>query len=78
MSLSANEKTTIIEKHGQNSKDTGSVEVQIAILTSDINKLTEHFKVHAKDIHSKRGLIHKVNLRRSLLQYLKRKNINKD
>lgn len=74
MSLSASEKTTIVEKYGQNAKDTGSVEVQIALLTSDINKLTEHFKTHSKDIHSRRGLIRKVNLRRSLLQYLKKVN----
>ena len=74
MSLSAAEKTTIIEKYGQNAKDTGSVEVQIALLTSDIEKLTGHFKTHPKDIHSRRGLIRKVNLRRNLLQYLREKN----
>lgn len=77
MSLSITEKANIIEKFGQSDRDTGSVEVQIALLTESINKLTEHFKTHSKDIHSRRGLIRQVNQRRSLLQYLKNKNMQR-
>jgi len=77
MSLSGIEKAKIVEEFGQRVGNTGSVEVQVALLTTNINKLTEHFKVHAKDIHSRRGLIRKVNLRRSLLQYLKRKDLQR-
>jgi small subunit ribosomal protein S15 len=72
MSLSTAEKVTLIEKYGQSKQDSGSVEVQVALLTTDISKLTEHFKTHPKDFHSRKGLIRKVNLRRSLLQYLRR------
>ena len=72
MSLSAAEKAKLVTNYGSSSTDTGSVEVQIALLTTDINKLTEHFKLHVKDFHSKQGLIRKVNLRRKLLAYLKR------
>lgn len=71
MSLSSAEKAKIIEEYGLAEGDTGSPEVQIALLTTDINQLTEHFKSHAKDHHSRRGLIRKVNLRRKLLDYLK-------
>jgi small subunit ribosomal protein S15 len=71
MSLSAAEKAKIVKEYGFSETDTGSVEVQVALLTTDINKLTEHFKIHAKDFHSRRGLIRKVNLRRKLLGYLK-------
>lgn len=71
MSLSAAEKAKVVVEYGQSESDTGSSEVQIALLTTDINKLTEHFKTHQKDHHSRRGLIRKVNLRRKLLQYLK-------
>jgi small subunit ribosomal protein S15 len=71
MSLSASEKMKVIKEFGQNEQDTGSPEVQVALLTIDINKLTEHFKSHGKDHHSRRGLIRKVNLRRKLLSYLK-------
>jgi small subunit ribosomal protein S15 len=74
MSLSNTEKAKIVQEFGHASTDTGSIEVQVALLTNDINKLTEHFKTHSKDIHSRRGLIRKVNLRRSLLQYLKKKD----
>jgi small subunit ribosomal protein S15 len=77
MSLSITEKVGIIDKFGQSDRDTGSVEVQIALLTASINKLTEHFKTHSKDIHSRRGLIRQVNQRRSLLQYLKNKNMQR-
>lgn len=71
MSLSATEKLKIVSEFGLKEGDTGSSEVQIALLTADINKLTEHFKSHQKDHHSRRGLIRKVNLRRKLLSYLK-------
>lgn len=74
MSLSAAEKAKIVTDFGSTNTDTGSVEVQVALLTTDINKLTEHFKVHAKDVHSRRGLIRKVNLRRKLLSYIKLKD----
>ena len=74
MSLSVDEKKTIIKEFGQKAKDTGSPEVQIAILTKDIEKLTGHFKSHAKDNHSRQGLIRKVSLRRKLLAYLKNKD----
>jgi len=77
MSLSNVEKVKIISDFGSNEGDTGSTEVQIALLTNDINKLTGHFKTHKKDLHSRRGLIRKVNLRRTLLQYLKRKSMSR-
>ena len=71
MSLSVAEKAKIIQEFGSSNSDTGSVEVQVALLTADINKLTQHFNVHSKDFHSRQGLIRKVNLRRKLLAYLK-------
>ncbi len=71
MSLSFAEKAQIVKDYGLAEGDTGSPEVQIALLTNDISQLTEHFKSHAKDHHSRRGLIRKVNLRRSMLNYLK-------
>ncbi|MCL5260452.1 MAG: 30S ribosomal protein S15 [Gammaproteobacteria bacterium] len=74
MSLHTSEKLKVIKDFARGEADTGSPEVQIALLTTDINKLTEHFKTHANDIHSRRGLIRKVNLRRKLLTYLKKKN----
>lgn len=77
MSLAVAEKAKIIKEFGSSERDTGSVEVQIALLTADINQLTEHFKIHAKDHHSRRGLIRKVNLRRSLFAYLKRINMSR-
>lgn len=70
-------KQEIIEKFGANAKDTGSAEVQIAILTEEINTLTEHLKVHAHDYHSRRGLLKKVGQRRSLLNYLLRKDVTR-
>ena len=76
MSLNVTEKANIIAEYKQAENDTGSPEVQIALLTADINKLTGHFKLHSKDIHSRRGLIRKVNLRRPLLNYLKSTNFN--
>ena len=75
MSLSTASKAKVIEEYGSAKGDTGSPEVQIALLTTAINQLTEHFKSHVKDHHSRRGLIRKVNLRRKLLAYLKEKDI---
>lgn len=74
MSLSAALKASVVREYGSSEGDTGSPEVQIALLTKDINQLTGHFKSHAKDHHSRRGLIRKVNLRRKLLDYLKEKD----
>jgi small subunit ribosomal protein S15 len=74
MSITAERKQALIKEHGRDGTDTGSPEVQIAILTDRINTLTEHFKTHAKDNHSRRGLLMMVNKRRSLLDYLKRKD----
>lgn len=71
------QKGEVIEKYKRHGTDTGSPEVQIAILTGRINHLTEHFKVHKKDHHSRRGLLKLVGQRRSLLDYLKRKNLEK-
>ena len=70
MALTKEKKAELIKKFGKNESDTGSVEVQIAILTEEINSLTEHFKVHKQDNHSKRGLLRKVGQRKSLLNYL--------
>ncbi|WP_448582614.1 30S ribosomal protein S15 [Thermaurantiacus sp.] len=72
MSITAERKQALIADNARGSNDTGSPEVQVAILTERINNLTEHFKVHAKDNHSRRGLLMLVNKRRSLLDYLKR------
>lgn len=77
MSLSIEEKVKIVSEFGSNANDTGTTEVQIALLTHDILKLTQHFKTHKKDNHSRRGLMRKVNLRRSLLKYLKQKDKNR-
>lgn len=77
MSLSFEEKAKIVTEYGFSEADTGSAEVQVALLTTDINQLTEHFKIHKKDNHSRRGLIRKVNLRRKLLKYLKAKDITR-
>ena len=70
MALSKIEKESIVKKYARTEGDTGSPEVQIAILTKEINDLTEHLKVHAHDYHSRRGLLKKVGRRRSLLNYL--------
>ena len=75
MALEPNQKKEIIEKHKTHDKDTGSPEVQIALLTERINYLTNHFKTHKKDHHSRHGLLKIVNQRRRLLNYLKRNNI---
>jgi small subunit ribosomal protein S15 len=72
-----NQKHDIIEKYKTHDKDTGSPEVQIALLSGRINHLTEHFKVHAKDFHSRRGLLKLVGQRRRLLDYLKKKDLER-
>ena len=74
MSVTAERKQEIIKDNAQAKGDTGSPEVQVAILTERIVNLTEHFKTHAKDNHSRRGLLMLVNKRRSLLDYLRRKD----
>jgi len=74
MSVTAERKQKIIKDNAQSTGDTGSPEVQVAILTERITNLTEHFKTHAKDNHSRRGLLMLVNKRRSLLDYLKRED----
>lgn len=71
MAVSKERKAELVKKFGKNAKDCGSTEVQIAILTEEINELTEHLKEHIHDYHSKRGLLMKVGKRRSLLTYLK-------
>lgn len=70
MALTKEKKAKIVKKFGKDQNDTGSIEVQIAILTEEINSLTDHFKEHKHDHHSKRGLLKKVGQRRSLLNYL--------
>jgi small subunit ribosomal protein S15 len=77
MPLSPARKKDIIEKHRAHEKDTGSPEVQIALLTERITHLTEHFKVHGKDHHSRRGLLKLVGKRRRLLDYLKVKQLDR-
>ncbi len=74
MSITAERKEALIKDHRRASDDTGSPEVQVAILTERINNLTQHFKSHAKDNHSRRGLLMMVNKRRSLLDYLRRED----
>ena len=71
MALSAAEKAGIVKDYQRDASDTGSSEVQVALLTANINKLQEHFGDHKKDHHSRRGLIRMVNQRRKLLDYLK-------
>lgn len=74
--MSTIEKSQIVAKFQRAAGDTGSPEVQIALLTARINGLTEHFKVNVKDHHSRRGLLKMVSRRRKLLDYLKRTNLN--
>ena len=74
MSITPDVKEQLIKDYATKAGDTGSPEVQVAILTDRINTLTEHFKAHHKDNHSRRGLLMMVNKRRSLLDYLKRKD----
>jgi small subunit ribosomal protein S15 len=77
MSITQERKEALIKEHGRESGDTGSPEVQVAILTERITNLTEHFKTHGKDNHSRRGLLLMVNKRRSLLDYLKKKDASR-
>jgi len=72
MTITAERKDTLIKEHARAEGDTGSPEVQVAILTERIRNLTEHFKGHAKDNHSRRGLLMMLNKRRSLLDYLRK------
>jgi small subunit ribosomal protein S15 len=74
MSITAERRTALIGEYKTGTEDTGSPEVQVAILSERINNLTEHLKVHAKDFHSRRGLLMLVGRRRRLLDYVKRKN----
>lgn len=76
MAVTKERKAELVKLYGKNEQDTGATEVQIAILTDEINDLTEHLKVHIHDYHSKRGLIMKVGKRRSLLDYLKSNDID--
>jgi len=75
MAISKERKAELVKTFGKNEKDSGATEVQIAILTEEINNLTEHLKVHIHDFHSKRGLQMMVGKRRSLLDYLKANDI---
>mgnify|MGYP001348811671 FL=1 len=77
MALSVEEKAQIVSEYQQAAGDTGSPEVQVALLTANINKLQEHFKTNKKDHHSRRGLIRMVNQRRKLLDYLKSKDLSR-
>ena len=77
MALSKEKKAELVKKYGANESDTGSIEVQIAILTEEINALTEHFKQHKQDNHAKRGLLHKVGQRKSLLNYLVKNDVTR-
>jgi small subunit ribosomal protein S15 len=77
MALSVDEKAEIIRDFALAEGDTGSPEVQVALLTNNINHLQEHFKEHNHDHHSRRGLIRMVNTRRKLLDYLKRKDLTR-
>lgn len=72
MTITAERKTALVAEYATKKGDTGSPEVQVALLTERINNLTEHFKTHKKDVHSRRGLLMMVSKRRSLLDYLKK------
>jgi small subunit ribosomal protein S15 len=74
MSMSAEDKKSIVEQYQRGPNDTGSPEVQVALLTARINQLTEHFSTHKQDHHSRQGLVRMVNSRRKLLDYLKGKD----
>lgn len=77
MALTKEKKEEIVKKYARGEKDTGSVEVQVAILTEEINTLTQHLKEHKHDHHSRRGLLKKVGQRRSLLNYLFKKDVTR-
>ena len=75
--LSKEEKQKIMKEYARSEGDTGSVEVQVAVLTAEINRLTEHLKVHKKDYHSNRGLMKMVGRRRRFLAYLREEDVNR-
>ena len=75
MALTKEQKETIVKKYARSKNDTGSIEVQVALLTEEINILTEHLKVHIHDYHSKLGLMKMIGKRRSLLNYLKKEDV---
>jgi small subunit ribosomal protein S15 len=77
MTLTGEAKRDIVEQYGRDSGDTGSTEVQVALLTARINELTEHLRMHRKDHHSRRGLLMLVGKRRRLLRYLQRRDIDR-
>lgn len=77
MALTKEQKDAIVKQYARNEKDTGSAEVQIAILTEEIKELTDHLKVHTHDYHSRRGLLKKVGQRRSMLNYLAKKDVQR-
>ena len=77
MSITPEKKRDLIDDYRKHETDTGSPEVQIALLTERITNLTEHFKIHKKDHHSRRGLLKLVGQRRRLLNYIKRKDVNR-
>jgi small subunit ribosomal protein S15 len=77
MSITSDRKQELIKEYATNSGDTGSPEVQVAVLTERIRNLTEHFKTHGKDNHSRRGLLKMVSQRRRLLDYVKSKNVSR-
>lgn len=77
MTMSAAQKQAIVEEYGQGPNDTGSTDVQVALLTARITELTEHFKEHKQDHHSRQGLVRMVNSRRKLLDYLKSKDVER-
>ena len=76
MALTKEQKTEIVKKYGKDAKDTGSVQVQVALLTAEINELNVHFETHIHDFHSKRGLMKKIGQRKSLLNYLKNEDLH--
>ena len=77
MSLSNEQKAEIVKKYGQGENDTGSPEVQVALLSANIDALSGHFKEHIHDHHSRRGLLRMVSQRRKLLDYLKKKDVER-
>lgn len=77
MALNTQHKADIVKEHQLSASDTGSPEVQVALLTANITELSDHFKTHKKDHHSRQGLLRMVNQRRKLLDYLKGKDVNR-
>ncbi len=77
MALNTQHKADIVKEHQRSENDTGSPEVQVALLTANITELSDHFKTHKKDHHSRQGLLRMVNQRRKLLDYLKGKDVNR-